>query len=72
MDPWFSAVLLSCSQIILSWYCYQLAGEKGYNHSFFAVCGILPVVSLVGLMLLLLLPERGPQRVYFSRHRQRP
>jgi len=74
MDPWFSAVLLCCSQIILCWYCHQLANEKGYSHSLFAVCGIIPIVSLVALMLLLVLPERGPvqQSLYFSRQRPRP
>lgn len=74
MDPWFSLVLLTCSQLILCWYCHQLANEKGYSQSLFAVAGILPLFSLVALMLLLLLPDRRleQRRVYFSQHRQRP
>lgn len=74
MDPWFSLVLLTCSQLILCWYCYQLAGEKGYSKKLFAIAAILPVFSLTTLMLLLLLPDRRleQRRVYFSQHRQRP
>lgn len=74
MDLWFSLILFSCSQIVLSWYCYQLATEKGYPAALFAAGGLLPVFNLIVLMLLLLLPDKKlhEHQLYFSKYRQRP
>ncbi len=74
MDLWFAGWLFVCSLLILSWYCYQLAIEKGYHPWLFAVLGLLPVLNFFSLILLYLLPDRraDEHRVYFSKHRQRP
>jgi len=74
MDIWFSVILFSASQIILCWYSYQLAAEKGYSPRLFALTGLLPLFNLVALMLLLLLPDRRltEHQLYFSKFRQRP
>lgn len=74
MDIWFSLILFSASQIILCWYSYQLAEEKGYSPGLFAFTGLLPVFNLFALMILLLLPDRrlAGHPLYFSKHRQRP
>jgi hypothetical protein len=74
MDLWFSAVLFTASQLILSWYCAQLAKEKGYSPTWFAAFGLLPVMNLFSLMMLLLLPDKKlhEHQLYFSKYRQRP
>lgn len=74
MDIWFSLILFTTSQLILSWYSYQLAKEKGYSPRLFALTGLLPVFNLFALMLLLLLPDRrlAEHPLYFSKFRQRP
>jgi hypothetical protein len=74
MDLWFSTVLFTASQFILSWYCAQLAKEKGYTPTWFAIFGLLPVLNLFSLMMLLLLPDKKLQehQLYFSKYRQRP
>lgn len=74
MDIWFSLILFCTSQIILCWYSYQLAAEKGYAPGLFAFTGLLPVFNLFGLMILLLLPDRrlAEHTLYFTKHRQRP
>ncbi|WP_430458337.1 hypothetical protein [Rheinheimera sp.] len=74
MDIWFSLILLAASQIILCWYSYQLAIEKGYPALLFAGAGLLPLLNLIALMLLLLLPDRrlAEHQLYFSKFRQRP
>lgn len=74
MDIWFSLILFSASQLILSWYSHQLATEKGYSARIFACAGLLPVFNLFALMLLLFLPDRrlAEHRLYFSKFRQRP
>ncbi len=74
MDIWFSLILFCASQLILGWYNYQLATEKGYSAPLFACAGLLPLLNLFVLMLLLLLPDRrlAEHQLYFSKFRQRP
>jgi hypothetical protein len=74
MELWFAGWLFGCSLIILSWYCHQLAAEKGYSPWLFAVLGLLPVLNFFSLMLLYLLQDKHAEehRVYFSKFRQRP
>jgi hypothetical protein len=74
MDIWFSLIIFAASQIILCWYSYQLATEKGYSPRIFAIAGLLPLLNLATLMLLLLLPDRrlAEHQLYFSKFRQRP
>ena len=58
MNLWFSAVLFTASQIVLAWYCGQLAKTKGYSPQFFTFFGILPIFNIIFLVLLLLLPDK--------------
>ncbi len=71
---WLTIVLMILSQLALSWYCSQLAEEKGYSAALFASIGILPLINLLGLLALLLLPDRrlAEHRLYISKHRQQP
>lgn len=71
---WLTIVLMIVSQMALSWYCSQLAEEKGYAAALFASLGIIPLVNLIALLMLLLLPDRrlAEHRLHFSKHRQQP
>lgn len=71
---WLTIFLMILSQIALSWYCSQLAEEKGYSAALFASLGILPLLNLLSLLALLLLPDRrlAEHRLHFSKHRQHP
>ena len=71
---WLTIVLMIVSQVALSWYCSQLAEEKGYSAALFASLGIIPLVNLIALLMLLVLPDRrlAEHRLHFSKHRQQP
>lgn len=71
---WLTIVLMIVSQVALSWYCSQLAEEKGYSAALFASLGIIPLVNLIALLMLLLLTDRrlAEHRLHFSKHRQQP
>ncbi len=58
MNIWFSAVLFSAIQLVLAWYCGQLAKTKGYSAQYFILFGILPIFNIFFLVMLLLLPDK--------------
>jgi len=72
MELWFSVGIFSVSLCILSWYCYQLAAEKGYQPWLFALLGLLPVINFFSLFLLYLLQDKfaAEHQLYFSKSRQ--
>lgn len=74
MELWFTIWLFGCSLLILSWYCHQLAQEKGYLPWLFALFGLVPLLNFISLLVLYLLPDKNAKmhQVYFSKHRQRP
>ncbi|WP_333797908.1 hypothetical protein [Rheinheimera sp.] len=74
MELWFTLWLFGCSLLILSWYCHQLALEKGYPPWLFALLGLVPLLNFFSLLLLYLLPDKNTHlhQVYFSKYRQRP
>lgn len=71
---WLTIFLMIISQIALSWYCSQLAEEKGYSGPLFASLGIIPIINLIALLLLLLMADRrlAEHKLHFSKHRQHP
>jgi magnesium-transporting ATPase (P-type) len=72
MELWFAFTLLTISLAILSWYCFQLAIEKGYNPWLFGCLGLIPVVNFFSLVLLYALPDKfaAQHKLYFSKFRQ--
>lgn len=55
---WWTFGLLLLTQIALSWYCRELAYEKGYWPPLFASFGIIPVFNFCVIIWLLLAPDR--------------
>lgn len=74
MELWFAVTIFTASLLILSWYCHQLATEKGYQPWIFALLGLIPVLNFFSLLLLYLLPDKNASehQLYFSKYRQRP
>ncbi len=72
MELWYAIGLFAVSLVILSWYCYQLAQEKGYSPWLFALLGLIPVLNFFSLLLLYLLPDKfaAEHKLYFSKYRQ--
>lgn len=74
MELWFAVTIFTASLLILSWYCHQLANEKGYQPWVFALLGLIPLLNFFSLLLLYLLPDKhaSEHQLYFSKYRQRP
>jgi hypothetical protein len=72
MELWFTVGLLTISVAVLSWYCFQLARDKGYNPWVFGGLGLVPMLNFFSLVLLYLLPDKfaAEHKLYFSKLRQ--
>ncbi|WP_252097593.1 hypothetical protein [Pseudoalteromonas sp. NBT06-2] len=51
-------VLLLLANVLIAYYCYLNAKQKGYPVITFAVLGLLPYLNLVVLVYLLFLPKQ--------------